>query len=72
MPKVFFKLRYCGCVVRAIWCGINKDKMYELGGHTHFIMCDKCKQDEENGIDTLRDMWKNDNITNNYGYAGWR
>ena len=42
--------------------------MYFLGGHKHFTICEKCKQ--ENGNDTLYDMWMNDNLTNDLEYAG--
>ena len=45
--------------------------MYLLGGHIHVTICGKCKKDEENDIDTLHDMWINDNVTNANGYAGW-
>ena len=53
-----------------ICCGI-KDKIYELGGHTHFTICNKCKQYEENDKDTLYEMWNNDNITDDFKYADW-
>ena len=46
--------------------------MYFLGGHKHLTICDKYKQYEENGNDTLYDMWLNENITNELGYAGWK
>jgi len=72
MPKKFHKIKECGCIIQAITCGcINNDKMYLLGGHKYYIICDKCKQDEESGNDTLYDMWINDNLTNDLGYAGW-
>ena len=59
----------------AITCGIkiiDTVNMYCLGGHNHYTICDKCKQDEETGDDTLYDMWINDNVTNDLGYAGWK
>ena len=74
MPKRFFKTRECGCIVMAIPCGIKdteKGQMYLLGGHTHVSLCDVCKIYEEDDEDTLRDMWTNDNITDEYKYAGW-
>jgi len=71
MPKKFHKIKECGCIIQAITCGISNDKMYLLGGHNHYTICDKCKQDEESGDDTLYDMWINDNLTNDLGYAGW-
>lgn len=75
MPKFFYKIKECGCIVNAITCGIiNIDNidMYLICGHIHFIICDKCKQYEENGDDTLYDMWINDDITNDFEYAGWK
>jgi len=60
MPKIFYKIKECGCIVNAIASGIkitNNGKMYLIGGHTHFTICNKCKQDEENDNDTLYDMW---------------
>lgn len=76
MTKTFIKTKYCGCVVMAILCGINhtpNGEMYSIGGHNHFIICDKCKYEEkENDTDTLHNMWLNDNVTNTCGYAGWK
>ena len=72
MPKLFHKRKECGCIIEAMWCGINQDKMYILGGHTHFTLCETCKQEEENDKDTLYDMWRNDNLTNLFEYAGWK
>lgn len=75
MPKLFHKTKECGCIVETICCGIkitDNGIIYSLGSHQHFSICDKCKQDEENGNDTLHDMWKNDNLTNNSEYAGWK
>ena len=71
MPKLFHKLKECGCIIEAMVCGINKDKMYMLGGHKHFTICKTCKQDE-NEQDTLYDMWRMDNITNDFEYARWK
>ena len=61
MPKRFFKTLNCGCVVVSITCGIQENTenniMYLLGGHMHHIICDKCKQIEEEGDeDILYDM----------------
>jgi hypothetical protein len=74
MPKKFLKIKECGCVIVTITCGITnteKGKMYLIGGHQHFSICDKCKLDEANGDDTLYDMWMSDNITDDLKYAGW-
>lgn len=46
----------------------DNGNMYLLGGHNHYTICDKYKQDE----DTLYDMWMNDNLTNELEYAGWK
>lgn len=80
MPKRFFKTLECGCIIVTITCGIsqNTDKtdntiMYLLGGQMHHIICDKCKQiEEESDEDILYDMWQSDNITNDFEYAGWK
>jgi hypothetical protein len=75
MPKIFVKIKVCGCIVEAICCEIkstDKGKMYVMDTHNHFTICDTCNQDEENGNDTLYDMWKSDNITDDYEYAGWK
>ena len=75
MPKLFYKIKECGCIIKTITCGIkiiDKEKMYLIGGHDHLTICNKCKQDEEKGYDTLHDMWMNDNITNELEYAGWK
>ena len=71
MPVTFLKTKACGCIVRTIVCGINKDKMFLIAGHKHVIICEKCKLDEENGDDTLYDMWTNDNITDRFGFNEW-
>ena len=75
ITKTLIKKKDCGCIVRSILCGIKNtlySKIYLIGGHTHFTICDKCKQDEENDDDTLHDMWINDNVTDEFGYAGWK
>jgi len=75
MTLRFFKKKECNCIVYAIVCGIRyiqNTKMYELGGHNHYTLCDKCKKIEENDVDTLYDMWCNDNITDDFEYAGWK
>jgi hypothetical protein len=74
MTKSFHKIKECGCIVKAISYEIKTDNAiwYSLGGHNHFTFCNKCKQDEENGNDTLYDMWMNDNLTNELEYAGWK
>ena len=75
MTQRFFKTRECSCIVFAIVCDIKhteNGKMYLIGGHNHFTICKKCKElEEKNDEDTLYDMWYNDNITDDYGYAGW-
>lgn len=43
-----------------------------LGGHDHLTICDICKKKKDCNKDILYDMWINDNITNNFRYAGWR
>ena len=44
-----------------------------LGGHNHFIICNACKEKEKDlDVDTLRDMWSNDYMTNAFMYAGWK
>lgn len=75
MPRLFIKTRDCGCIVEAMLCGIettDRGKMYLIGSHNQITICDKCKQDEENEIDTLYDMWMSDNITDDFGLLGWR
>lgn len=70
MPKQFCKIKECG-IVKAISCEIevtDNGNMYLLGGHNHYTICDKCKQDE----DTLYDIWMNDNLTNELEYAEWK
>ncbi len=47
-------------------------KIYILGSHNHLIICDNCKKIEDLNEDTLRDMWLNDNITNDFMYADWK
>jgi hypothetical protein len=74
MPKQYLKIKECGCIVKAISCGIkvtDNGNMYVLGGHNHYTICDKCKEDETDN-DTLYDMWMNDNLTNELEYAGWK
>lgn len=71
MPKQFHKIKECGCIVKAISCGIkitDNGNMYLLGGHNHFTICEKCKETS----DDMYDMWMNDNLTNEFGYAGWK
>jgi hypothetical protein len=74
MQRQYIKTKDCGCVIIAIACGVknNSDsKMYMLGGHKHLIICDICKKMEDDD-DTLYDMWTNDNMTNDLGYAEWK
>lgn len=87
MVRFYYKKKPCGCVVRAIVCGLenapdlnkpnqsnqsNQPRVYSLGGHMHVVICDLCKKEEdEKGIDTLHNMWTNDNITNDYEFSGW-
>ena len=74
MVHKFVKTKECGCIIESIFCGTKqtiKGKMYLIGGHKHLTMCNKCKEDEENGEDTLFDMWLSDNVTNDDKYGGW-
>jgi len=71
----FIKTKDCGCVIIAIVCDVKKNsdsKMYILGGHNHLSICDICKKMEDEDVDTLYDMWINDNMTNDFGYAEWK
>ena len=73
--QTIYEKKDCGCIVEAMCCGFkttDNGNMYLLGRHKHLTICDNCYKDEENGNDTLYDMWKNDNITNDYEYAGWK
>lgn len=75
MPKTFIKTKDCGCIVMSLMVGIeptNNGNIYLLGGHNHITICNTCKECEENEDDTLYGMWKNDNITDAFGYAGWK
>ena len=75
MPSQYIKTKNCGCVIKAIECGIKNTsdgKMYMLGGHNHLIICDICKKIEDLNDDTLHDMWMNDNMTNDFMYAEWK
>jgi len=74
MLNLFSKTKECGCVVVSIVCGIKKTEksdVYLLGAHEHVKMCSNCKLNEENNIDTLYDMWYNDNVTDGVGSGGW-
>jgi len=74
MPKQFIKTKSCGCVVRAISVGIksvDNKVLYMIGGHDHIKICKKCNEPEVNGVDTLYNMWTNDNITDGSGNDGW-
>lgn len=74
MPKYFSKTKSCGCVVSAISCGsriVDNKILYMIGGHTHIKICQSCSEHEENGVDTLYDMWMNNNITDGSGNDGW-
>jgi hypothetical protein len=75
MPSQYIKKKDCGCVIKAISCDIKNTsdgKMYILGGHNHLIICDICKKMEDLDIDSLHDMWINDNMTNDFMYAEWK
>ena len=75
MARQYIKTKDCGCVIKAITCGIKNTsdgKMYMLGGHNHLIICDICKKMEDLNEDTLYNMWMNDNITNDFMYAEWK
>lgn len=74
MTRQFIKTIDCGCVVKAITCGVknlHNGQMYMLGGYNHLIICDICKKKEDCNEDTLYNMWINDNITNDFGYLEW-
>ena len=75
MSRQYIKTKDCGCVIKAIACGIENTpdgKMYVLGGHNHLIICDNCKKMEDLNEDTLRDMWINDKMTNDLMYSEWK
>lgn len=76
MPRIFSKSKECGCVVKTILCGIQdtpNGKMYLLGSHDHIVICSNCQKYEQDGDnDSLHDMWMNDNMTNEFGYGGWK
>ncbi len=76
MARFYYKKKPCGCVVRAMVCGRenapnNGPQVYLIGGHTHFVICNACKKEEDKDIDTLHYMWTNDNITNDFEFSGW-
>ena len=74
MPKHFMKTKSCGCIVKATSVGIKRvdnKVLYMLGGYAHIEICEKCNEHEVNDIDTLYDMWTNDNITDGSGNDGW-
>lgn len=74
MPKYFSKTLSCGCVVQSIVTGIKSvdtKVLYMMGGHDHIKMCKICNEYKVNGIDTLFDLWLNDNITDGSGNDGW-
>ncbi len=69
MPKHFMKTKSSGCVVKVTSVGIKKENnkvLYQICGYTHIKICEKCNQDEINGIDVLYDMW-DDDITDGSG-----
>lgn len=76
MVKWFFKKKECSCIVQAFVCEIqhiNNIKVYLIGGHTHYYICDTCKELEEmKNEDTLYDMWYNDNVTDDFGHGEWK
>jgi hypothetical protein len=83
MPRIFVKTIDCGCVIKTILCGIQPasdsklnllgSKMYILGSHDYFTICCDCKKKYNlDDDDPLYDMWLNDNITDEYGFAGWQ
>lgn len=75
MPKHFLKTKECGCIVKTSSTSvkiINKISMYLIGGHNHIKICEECQKEENNGTDTLHEMWMFDNITNDFEYAGWK
>jgi len=73
MPKHFMKTKSCGCVIKVTSVGIKKENnkdLYLIGGHRHIKICENCKQDEINGIDTLYNI-SDDDITDGSGNDGW-
>jgi hypothetical protein len=75
MTKHFMKTKSCGCVVYTSVVGIKRinDKIYYmLGGHDHIKICEKCNEQEVNDIDTLHDMWMNDNMTDGTENDKWK
>ena len=75
MPILFHKTLKCGCIIETLYCGYktesNGKQMYMLGGHKHFVICNICKKKEEID-DTLYDMWKEDNITDDFEFGEWK
>jgi hypothetical protein len=75
MPKHFMKTIACGCVIRVLSVGTKLEDnkvLYLIGGHDHIKICEKCREDESDGIDTLWDMWKNDCYTDGTENDGWK
>ena len=73
MPKHFMKTKSCGCVIKVTSVGIKKENnkdLYLIGGHRHIKICENCKQDEINGVDTLYNI-SDDDITDGSGNDGW-
>jgi hypothetical protein len=70
MPRIFLKTIKCGCIVKSISIGKNKNNMHMIGGHKHYNICEKCKK-KEKVEDTLYEMFENDNFTDGLGNDGW-
>jgi hypothetical protein len=66
MPILYYKLKDCGCLIETICWGLDKQNMYMLGGHKYIKKCNKCDEDR------LYNMWKCDNVTDAYGFNGWK
>ena len=69
------KTKSCGCVVKTTSVGIkmiDNKVLYMIGGHDHIKICEKSNEDDANDVDTLYDMWMNDNMTDGSGNDGWK
>ena len=71
---MYIKTIPCGCIIETLVFGINKENKYLLGSHQHLFICEKCKrkQSEQKSKDLLFFMWKNDYLTDDFGYGGWK
>ena len=58
--QTIYEKKDCGCIVEAMCCGFkttDNGNMYLLGRHKHLTICDNCYKDEENGNDTLYEVY---------------